>query len=241
MRPPPSFWSCLKRECAAPGGREKGAGRAPMQWPSVHTGVGVSVQASIWPCLRARLGLLRVCSYRPVPEIRWSTGCKNAFDQLLFPRVPLARKGYAASVSDRAANGCAVTTRYPGGRRGRCPHRPVAEASSTTGQRQRKEKQDVSRTSPDWKFPQGKRVSVSDYCAGQPAIPRRRQEVCAGADRPAEAFFLFGPCTARFSFGKTKREMGGALPAINIADSASNGTHSPSPLRRNPADSQEKS
>ena len=28
-----------------------------------------------------------------------------------------------------------------------------------------------------------------------------------------KAFFLFGPCTARFSFGKTKREMGGALPS----------------------------
>ena len=28
-----------------------------------------------------------------------------------------------------------------------------------------------------------------------------------------KAFFLFGPCTARFSFGKTKREMGRALPS----------------------------
>ena len=44
------------------------------------------------------------------------------------------------------------------------------------------------------------------------AHPRRRQEGCACADRPAVAFFLFGPCTARFSFCKTKREMGGASP-----------------------------
>ena len=79
------------------------------------------------------------------------------------------------------------------------------------GQRQRKPAQNVSQTSPDWKFPQGHRVSVPDRREGQPTIPRRRQEVCACADRPAEAFFLFGPCTARFSFGKTKREMGGAL------------------------------
>ena len=78
------------------------------------------------------------------------------------------------------------------------------------GQRQRKPAQNVSQTSPDWKFPQGHRVSVPDRREGQPTIPRRRQEVCACADRPAEAFFLFGPCTARFSFGKTKREMGGA-------------------------------
>ena len=38
MRPPFSFWSCPKRECAAPGGREKGAKRAPVQWPSARDG-----------------------------------------------------------------------------------------------------------------------------------------------------------------------------------------------------------
>ena len=32
------FWSCPKRECAAPGGREKGAKRAPVQWPSARDG-----------------------------------------------------------------------------------------------------------------------------------------------------------------------------------------------------------
>ena len=62
-------------------------------------------------------------------------------------------------------------------------------------------------------FPQGPGDSVPDRRKGQPTFPRRRQEGCACADRPAEAFFLFGPCTARFSFGKTKREMGGALPS----------------------------
>ena len=36
--PPFSFWSCPKRECAAPGGREKGAKRAPVQWPSARDG-----------------------------------------------------------------------------------------------------------------------------------------------------------------------------------------------------------
>ena len=130
-------------------------------------------------------------------------------------RTGRTRKGYAASVSGKAANGCAAATRCLGSRRGRCPHRPVAEATSTTGQRQRKETQDVSQTSPGQRSPQGQRVSVPDRRAGQPAIPRRRQEVSACADRPAEAFFLFGPCTARFSFGKTKREMGGALPSYH--------------------------
>ena len=39
-----------------------------MQWPSARTGVDVSVPAPIWVYLRARLGLLRVCSCRPVAD-----------------------------------------------------------------------------------------------------------------------------------------------------------------------------
>ena len=98
---------------------------------------------------------------------------------------------HLASSSFRAFR---FATRYPCARRGRCPHRPVAEAPSTTGQRQRKEAQDVSLTSPGQKSSQGQRVSVSDCRKGQPTFPRRRQEGCASADRPTEAFFLFGPC-----------------------------------------------
>ena len=44
----------------------------------------------------------------PAARVPRASGCKNAFDQLFFPRVPLARKGHAASVSGRAANGCAI-------------------------------------------------------------------------------------------------------------------------------------
>ena len=89
---------------------------------------------------------------------------------------------------------------------------PLQKPHQPPSQRQRKAAQGVSQTSPGPKSPQGQRVSVSDYRKGPPAISRRRQEGCACADRPAVAFFLFGPCTARFSFGKTKREMGGASP-----------------------------
>ena len=128
--------------------------------------------------------------WRMVPR---SSGCKDAFDQLLFPRVPLryALPGYSQELLP-------------------CP---MLQLSSITGQRQRKSAQHVSQPSPGQRFPQGPGVSVPDRRAGPPTFPRRRKEVCAGADRPAEAFFLFGPCTARFSFGKTKREMGGALPS----------------------------
>ena len=192
-RPPFSFWSCPKRECAAPGGREKGAKRAPVQWPSARDG-------------GRRIG---ACS-----DLGWPSGTLCSSAKSVLP----SRGGWCGgqrvarthliSFSFRAFR---FATRSLGGHRGRCPHRPVAEATSTTGQRQRKSAQNVSQTSPGWRFPQGQRVSVPDFYKGVPTIPRRRQEVCACADRPAEAFFLFGPCTARFSFGKTKREMGGAL------------------------------
>ena len=77
----------------------------------------------------------------PVTAVPWrmvrrSTGCKNAFDQLLFPRVPLR---YALPWRS-----CRLvphkTESLPRPRRGRCPHRPVAVASSRDSQRQRKEK-----------------------------------------------------------------------------------------------------
>ena len=75
----------------------------------------------------------------------------------------------------------------------------MLKPSSTTGQRQRKEKLDVSQTSPGQRFPQGPDVSVPDFYKEVPAFPRRRQEVCACADRPAEHFF-FSTGRGAFSF-----------------------------------------
>ena len=60
-----------------------------------------------------------------------------------------------------------------------------------------KSAQRVSGTSPGRRLPQGQRVSVPDCRAGQPTFPRRRQEVRAGADRPAETFFLFHRAVAQ--------------------------------------------
>ena len=76
---------------------------------------------------------------------------------------------------------------------------PMLQLSSTTGQRQRKSAQHVSQTSPGQRVPQGQCVSVSDFYKEVPAFPRRRQEVCAGADRPAEHFF-FSTGRGAFSF-----------------------------------------
>ena len=109
MRPPFSFW-LRQRERAAPGVREKGAGRAPVQWPSARTGVGVPVPAPIWPCLRARYALLR---FPRLPSRGgWCGSCRGA-------------RTHLTSFSFRAFR---FATRCPGIRRGRCPHRPAAEA-----------------------------------------------------------------------------------------------------------------
>ena len=76
---------------------------------------------------------------------------------------------------------------------------PLQKPHQPPGQRQRKEKLDVSQTSPGWRFPQGPGVSVPDCRKEQPTFPRRRQEVCACADRPAEHFF-FSTGRGAFSF-----------------------------------------
>ena len=64
----------------------------------------------------------------PWRMVRKLSGCKNAFDQLLFPRVPL-----------RAARAVVEADALIG---------PLRRLSSTTGQRQRKSAQRVSQTSP---------------------------------------------------------------------------------------------
>ena len=180
---PPIFFSVLpeKKTGRARSKRKGRLGALRCSGPPRATGVGVSVQAPILPGLRARYGLLR---FLQLPSRGgWCPDRRG-------------EKPHLTSFSFRAFR---FATRFPGGRRGRCPHRPVEEAPSTTGQRQRKAAQDVSLTSPVRRFPQGQRVSVPDFYTGQPTIPRRRQEVCAGADRPAEHFF-FSTGRGAFSF-----------------------------------------
>ena len=59
MHPPFSFPTCGKENGPCTVQKKRPLGRAPVQWPSALTGVGVPVPAPILPSLRARLGLLR--------------------------------------------------------------------------------------------------------------------------------------------------------------------------------------
>ena len=178
------FGLAQKENAPRPVEEKKAMGALRCSGPPRATVVGVSVPAPILPDLRARLGLLR---FLQLPSRGgWCPDRRG-------------EKPHLTSFSFRAFR---FATRFPGGRRGRCPHRPVEEAPSTTGQRQRKEKLDVSQTSPGQRFPQGPDVSVPDFYKEVPAFPRRRQEVCACADRPAEHFFF---STGRGAEGELRR------------------------------------
>ena len=107
---PHSLFGCAKKRTRRARCKRKGAGRAPVQWPSARTGVGVPVPAPIWPCLRARYALLR---FPRLPSRGgWCGSCRGA-------------RTHLTSFSFRAFR---FATRCPGGCRGRCPHRPAAEA-----------------------------------------------------------------------------------------------------------------
>ena len=115
MRPPFSFWSCPKRECAAPGGREKGARRAPVQWPSARDG-GRRIGASADLALPS--GTLGSSANLQLPSRGgWCGG----------------RRGARTHLNCSSFRAFRFATRCLGSRRGRCPHRPVAEATLTTG------------------------------------------------------------------------------------------------------------
>ena len=68
MHPPFSFPTCGKENGPCTVQKKRPLGRAPVQWPSALTGVGVPVPAPILPSLRARFSLLQVCNCRPVAD-----------------------------------------------------------------------------------------------------------------------------------------------------------------------------
>ena len=89
MRPPFSFWSCPKRECAAPGGREKGACALRCSGPPRDGGrrIGACSDSGL---PSGTLGSSAI----PVTAVPWRmvrrlVGVVDGFDLLLFPRVPL--------------------------------------------------------------------------------------------------------------------------------------------------------
>ena len=180
---------------------------------------------------RARRGAVETCTRIPAARVRKSTGCKNAFDQLLFPRVPLryALPGRSWRLVPHRAESLSPS------RRGRCPHRPVVPAPARDSQRQRKEKKLNAMTTPTSSTPSatGRQSQESQKGLACPKARRNRRRHRYAAPRRArratapervKAAFSFGPCncaavggfaaygcgiplagTARFLFGQDRK------------------------------------
>ena len=124
MHPPFSFRSCPKRKRAVHGPKEKGAWRAPVQWPSARDG-------------GRRIG---ACS-----DFAWPSGTLWPSARSILPSRGGwcgGRRGARTHLSCFSFRAFRFATRCPGGRggvrpygdakghlsarRGRCPHRPAA-------------------------------------------------------------------------------------------------------------------
>ena len=150
MRPPFSFWSCPKRERAAPGVREKGALAATLHMRAKLLYGGRRIGACSDLALPS--GTLGPSARSILPSRGgWCGGHRGA-------------RTHLTSSSFRAFR---FATRCPGGRRSRCSSSPLLKPSSTTGQRQRKEKQLNAMTTPTPSAPS---------TTGRQYRPRRRRE-----------------------------------------------------------------
>ena len=181
MRPPFSFWPCPKRERAAPGVREKSALVATLHMRAKLLYGGRRTGAS------ADLGL--------------SSGTPGSSARSILPSRGGScggRRGARTHLTSFSFCAFRFATRCPGGRRNWCVglcwdfHQPPASGSEKRS----------------WMYPSLPRAenflkgsafpSLTAARDSQPS-PRRRQEVCACADRPAEHFF-FSTGRGAFSF-----------------------------------------
>ena len=195
---------------------------------------------------RARRSAAETWQLIPAAKCRPKSGCKDAFDLPLFFCLALRRSQYlrhqcSAGFPPSARSACPHRARR--NRKAAQPSTdvqslraplavvgadaligPLRRLSSTTGQRQRKEKQLNAMTTPTRSAPSatGRQQQESQKSIACPkASPNRSRHRYANprcarrvtAPERVQAAFSFGPCTARFLFGKTEKKMGGALPS----------------------------
>ena len=192
MRPPFSFWSCPKRECAAPGGREKGAKRAPVQWPSARDG-------------GRRIG---ACS-----DLGWPSGTLGSSARSVLPSRGgwcVLGRGARTHLTSSSFRAFRFATRCPGGRRSCCvgpcctPHRPPASGSENR-------RRMYPRPPRAGGFPKGSAFpSLTAARDRQPSPAGGRRSAPAQTDPPN--IFSFPPGAAHFLFDVSKRKWG-AHPA----------------------------
>ena len=188
--------------------------------PPRATGVGVSEPAPILPCLRARYNLLR-------------------FLQLLsrggWCRPRRGARTHLTSFSFRAFR---FATRSLGGRRGRCPHRPVAEASinhRASGSENRRRM--YPRPPRTGSFPKGIAFPSLTAARDSQLSPAGGRRSALAQTDPPKRFFSLDRARPVFFSARPKRKWGvhWDKPATRL-NSAPNGTHPAGgrlpPLRR---------
>ena len=228
MRPPFSFWSCPKRECAAPGVREKGAGRAPVQWPSARDG-------------GRRIG---ACS-----DFAWPSGTLWPSARSILPSRGGwcgGRRGARTHLTGSSFRAFRFATRYPGGRRGLCFRadvhiRPLHQFPRGTASGSEKRSRDNAMTTPTTSAPsatgrqlqtcrrekRARRQAKIGACTDPPPPVAQRRER-AGA-RLSGLFFW--TVHGLFSFPQEGKENGGCIPL----DQPPAGAESPMAAVRRPA------
>ena len=221
MRPPFSFWSCPKRERAAPGVREKGAVAAT---------------------LHVRAKLLYGGRREMVPAgLRWLPDGRGGVRYRLdggFPRRGcVLGRGARTHLTGSSFRAFRFATRYPGGRRGLCFRadvhiRPLHQFPRGTASGSEKRSRDNAITTPTTSAPsatgrQSQKSQKMIACpkAGQnrrlhrSADPRRAEGHCTGA---RQALFSLGRARPVFFSTRGKRKWG-----VHPAGPAPCGSRSP--------------
>ena len=211
MRPPFSFWSCPKRERAAPGVREKGALAAT---------------------LHVRAKLLYGGRREMVPAgLRWLPDGRGGVRYRLdggFPRRGcVLGRGARTHLTSSSFRAFRFATRYPGGRRGLCFRadvhiRPLHQFPRGTASGSEKRSRDNAMTTPTTSAPsatgrqlqtcrrekRARRQAKIGACTDPPTPVARRRER-AGA-RLSGLFFW--TVHSPFSFPQEGKENGGCIP-----------------------------
>ena len=239
MHPPFSFPSCGKENGPCTVQKKRPLGALRCSGPPRARGSAYRCKRRFGLALGHAIPFCEIDTADPWRRGWRASGCKDAFDQLLFYCLALRRSQYFGHQCSTGSSFRAFrfATRCPGGRRGCCVgpccsfHQQPASGSE---KRSKSMRRPPRRSQQYW---HGTAVPTSQKAIACPkARPNRRLHryadsrtatlhVCAKL-RP-KAVFSFGPCTARFLFHKMEKKMGGA----SLLDKPPCGSRSP-PGRR---------
>ena len=204
VRPPFSFWSCPKRECAAPGGREKGAwARSGAVALRARRGSAYRCKRRFGPTVGHAILFCNFCNCCPVAEGAEVIGVVIALPLRLLslPRaIPRGSRGSgpmraSAPTTTRVARSEAERAEREAGQMRPCT--PTTFAPSATGRQFQKSQKIVAcpKVGPNRRLHR----YADPRCARRATAPER-----------AQAIFSLPPGAAHSLFVKNKKRMGGA-------------------------------